>query len=50
MSKGAKSTSGIGAKIARNTQCTSTQNALGVPDHVMVYVANARKKKITKTA
>jgi len=50
MLKAAKLTNGIGARIAHNTPCTSMQDALALLDHVMVSVANAKKRKATKTA
>jgi hypothetical protein len=45
----AKLTNGIGARIAHNTPCMSTKDAL-VLDHVLIYVNNAKQKKTTKIA
>jgi len=50
MSKAAKLTNGIGAKIARNILCTSTQDALTPLDHVLASVTSAKQKKTTKIA
>ena len=50
MLKVAKLTNGIGARIARNIPCTSTVDALTLLDHVLDSVANAKKRKTTKTA
>lgn len=50
MLKVAKLINGIGAGIARNILCTSTVDALTLLDHVLAYVANAKKRKTTKTA
>jgi len=46
----AKLTSGIGARIALNILCTSTADVLTPLDHVPDSVANAKKRKTTKTA
>jgi hypothetical protein len=50
MLKEAKLTNGIGAKIAHNIPCIPTKDALTLLDHVLASVANAKKKKTTKTA
>jgi len=50
MLKEVKPTNGIGARIAHNIPCTSTQDALVLLDRVMVSAANVKKKKPTITA
>jgi len=50
MSKEAKLTNGIGARIARNILCISTADALTLLDHVLASVPNAWKRKTTKPA
>jgi hypothetical protein len=50
MLEAAKLTNGIGARIAHNILCISTQDALTLLDHVLASVANAKKRKTTKTA
>jgi hypothetical protein len=48
MLREAKLTRGIGARIARNTPCISTKDAL--IDHILTFVTNAKQKKTTKIA
>jgi hypothetical protein len=50
MLKEAKLTNGIGARIAHNILCISTQDALTLPDHVLASVTSAKQKKATETA
>jgi hypothetical protein len=50
MLKAARLTNGIGARIVHSTPCTSMRDALTLLDHVMVSVANAKKRKTIKTA
>jgi len=45
----AKLTNGIGARIAHNTPCISTKDAL-VLDRILTSVTNAKQKKTTKIA
>ena len=50
MLKGAKLTNGTGARTVRNILCMSTADAPTPLDHVLDSVANAKKRKPTKTA
>jgi len=45
----AKLTNGIGARIAHNTPCMSTRDALGL-DLVLTSANNAKQNKTTKSA
>jgi len=48
MLREAKLTRGIGARIAHNTPCTSTKDAL--IDRILTSVTNAKQRKTTKIA
>jgi hypothetical protein len=49
MLREAKLIRGIGVRIARNTPCMSTKDALGI-DRILIFVNNAKQKKTTKIA
>jgi len=50
MLKAVRLTNGIGARIAHSILCISSADALTLLDHAPASVANAKKRKTTKTA